>query len=403
MTCLVCGTSGVTQQLDVGEHPVSSFFLQERNAPERKFRLMLGQCGTCGTIQLMQPVPHEALVAPYDWLFAREPEGHLDTVVSQIVDLPGVTPESVIGALTSKDDTTIDRFKRLGFNHTWRVELDRDLGVRNPAANIETVQKLTTPSRMATIAARRGLADILIVRHIMEHAEDLRAFIEGIAALVKPGGILMVEVPDCSTSLRLHDYSMIWEEHSLYLTPETFAPLLEIGGFEGIRADIYPLPFENSLVQLARKTKVPGPINVRASARAEVGLLAQYAKNFEPTRRELRAKLERIRAERGPIALFGAGHLACAFASFMDVADLIDFVADDTPQKQNKFLPGSRLPIVPSAALIERGIKLCLLALSISNEDAVIGRNAEFTKTGGLFRSIFKASPRSIFADKALV
>lgn len=397
MGCLVCGSNAVAQQLDVGEHPVSSFFLEERNAAERNFALALGQCETCGTIQSMQPVPHEALVPPYDWLFAREPEGHLDTVVSQIVELPGVNKESVIGALTSKDDTTVDRFKHLGFHHTWRVELDRDLGISNPAANIETVQKLTTPTRMAAIAARRGPADILIVRHIMEHAEDLHAFVQGIAALVKPGGILMVEVPDCSTSLRLRDYCMIWEEHSLYLTPETFAPLLEIGGFDAIRTDVYPLPFENSLVQLARKNKSPGPISVPPSARAQIGLLAQYAKEYEPTRRELRARLERVRAEQGLIALFGAGHLACAFVNFMGVADLIDFIADDTPQKQDKFLPGSRLPIVPSAALIERGIKLCLLALSITNEDAVIGRNAEFVKTGGQFRSIFKASPRSVF------
>ena len=59
--------------------------------------------------------------------------------------------------------------------------LDGDLGVKNPAANIETVQKLTTPERMSAIAARRGAADVLIVRHIMEHAEDLHAFIHGIA------------------------------------------------------------------------------------------------------------------------------------------------------------------------------------------------------------------------------
>ena len=400
MVCLVCGSPEVVERLDVGSHPVSSFFLKEANAPERNFRLALGQCEACATIQIMQPVPHDALVPPYDWLFAREPEEHLDGVVDQIVALPGVTTDSVIGALTSKDDTTVDRFTRKGFKHSWRVTLDGDLGVTNPAANIETVQKLTTPERMSAIAARRGAADVLIVRHIMEHAEDLHAFIHGIAALVKPGGIIMVEVPDCTTSLRLNDYCMVWEEHSLFLTPETFAPLLTIGGFEPIRTDIYPLPFENSLVQLARKTGGPGPVRITDAARAQTGWLARYADAYEPARKELRARLERVRAEKGPIALFGAGHLACAFANFMGVTDLIDFVADDTPQKQNKFLPGARLPILPSAALAERKIALCLLALSINNENAVIGRNEAFTRTGGTFRSIFRASPRSVFAGE---
>jgi hypothetical protein len=382
----------------MGRHPVSSFFLQAADAPERDFRLALGQCENCGTIQSTELVPHDALVPPYDWLFAREPEGHLDGVVEQIIALPGVTTDSVIGALTSKDDTTVVRFVRKGFKNHWRVKLDEDLGIKNPAANIETVQKLTTPERMGAIAARHGLADVLFVRHIMEHAEDLQAFIHGIAAMVKPGGIIMVEVPDCTPSLTLNDYCMVWEEHSLYLTPETFTPLLTMGGFEPIRTGIYPLPFENSLVQIARKTGKPGPVRIDAAAKAQNGLLAKYAEAYEPARRELRAMLERARREKGPIALFGAGHLACAFANFMRVADLIDFVADDTPQKQNKFLPGARLPILPSAALVDRGTKLCLLALSIGNEDNVIGRNEAFVRAGGTFRSIFRASLRSIFA-----
>lgn len=401
MPCLVCKSEAVIERLDVGQHPVSSFFLKEVNAPERNFRLALGQCEACGTIQIMKAVPHDALVPPYDWLFAREPEEHLDTVVDQIVALPGVGPDCVIGALTSKDDTTVDRFARKGFKKTWRVKLDEDLGVTNPAANIETVQKLTAPDRMAAIAAKRGAADVLIVRHIMEHAEDLHAFIQGLAALVKPGGILMLEVPDCTKSLELNDYCMVWEEHSLYLTPETFAPLSTIGGFEAIRTDVYPLPFENSLVHLARKTGKPAPVAINPAARAQGGMLKRYADAYEPSRRSIRAALERVRAEKGPIALFGAGHLACAFANFMGVADLIEFVADDTPQKQGKFLPGARLPILPSAALVERKVALCLLALSINNENAVIGRNEAFVRGGGVFRSIFRTSPRSVFSGTA--
>lgn len=400
MACLVCGAQAVTPALDVGSHPVASFFLPAEDTPEHAVHLALGQCGTCGTIQLMQPVSYEMLVAPYDWLSAREPEEHLDQVVENILALPGVTTNSVIGALTAKDDTTIDRFRRKGFERTWRVTLDGDLGVTNPNAGIETVQKLTTPARMAMIAARRGPADVLIVRHILEHAENLQDFVGGIASLVKPGGIVMVEIPDCTNSLRLHDYCMPWEEHSLYFTPETFAPVLTMGGFEPIRTDVFPLPFENSIVQLAKKIGEPGPIKLASGSLAgQSAMFASYGIDFEPTRRSIREKLADFRREKGPIALFGAGHLACAFANFLDLADLIEFVADDTPQKQQKFLPGARLPILPSSALVERGIGLCLLALSVSSEDRVIERNSTFAARGGKFASILRASPRSVFAQ----
>ena len=129
MTCLACGSASVVERLDVGRHPVATFYLEKADAPERNFRLAVGQCQTCGTMQSTQIVPHDALIPPYDWLFAREPEEHLDQVVDQIVALPGVTTGSVIGALTYKDDTTVERFRRKGFHKTWRVKLDEDLGV----------------------------------------------------------------------------------------------------------------------------------------------------------------------------------------------------------------------------------------------------------------------------------
>ncbi len=395
-SCQVCRSSRVRPQLDVGAHPVSSYFLPRRDAPEAAHRMVLAQCEDCGTIQLTQPVPHTALVPPYDWLFAREPEEHLDEVVDRLCALPGLTQAGRVAGLTSKDDTTLDRFRRRGFGQVWRVSVTEDLGVTNPCANYETVQRMTEPARMARIAeAHGGPVDLLIVRHIIEHAEDLQAFVEGLAALVRPGGYVMVEAPDCTTSLRLRDYAMVWEEHSLYFTPATYRPILEWGGFERVHEALYPLPFENCMVLVARKAGAPRTPRPDPAGQTEVGLLADYAAGFGPTTEALRRALEAERRQ-GPLALFGAGHLACAFVNFHGLADLFDFVADDTPQKQGLFLPGARLPILPSEELARRRVRLCLLALSIGNEDRVIARNEAFTAAGGRFLSVFAASPRSV-------
>lgn len=399
MACMVCGENCVQEHLDVGSHPVATFFLKERNAPEQNHSLRLGQCEHCGTIQLMQPVPHTALVAPYDWIFSREPEEHLDVAVEKLRALPGINSDSVIAGLSYKDDSTVERFAKFGFNNRWRVDLKADLGAEDPTANIETVQKYTTPERLKAVAAKRGQADILIVRHIIEHAEHLSDFINGCAELVKPGGYIMMECPDCTRNLDLADYAMVWEEHSIYFTPATFEHVMSTAGFEASGLDIYPLPFENCLVMVARKTGTPGPLFVSEAAKSERGWLKRYNDRFAPTSAQLRQSLTKVRNEEGPIAIFGAGHLACAFVLFHGLTDLIDCVVDDTPQKQNLFLPGARLPILPSSALVERGVKLCLFAVSPNSEDKIVANNAAFTQSGGRFGSILAASKRSIRTD----
>lgn len=396
MSCLVCGADSVVEHIDVGQFPIASIFMSKRDGAPPKFRIAAGQCAECGTIQLMSPVPYQALL-PSTFIPSREPEGHLDTVVDSILALAHLTPDSRIGALTYKDDTMVERFRKKGFERTWRLRLKEDLGIEHPAANIETIQCRTTPERMREVAERIGQADLLIVRHITEHAENIQSFIKGLSELVAPGGLLMLEVPDCTASLNLRDYCMLWEEHSLYLTPETFKQLVSMGGFEPIRLDTYELPFENCLVLLSRKTGEAGSLRVSDAARAQSGLLKGYADAYEPARRELRRKLQEFRATKGPIAMFGAGHIAHAFLNYMGVADLVEFVADDTPEKQRKYLSGAGVEIVPSSELVSRNIKLCLLALSITNEDTIIGRNSAFVQAGGQFRSVFRASGRSIF------
>lgn len=399
MTCLVCGSTEVAAHLDVGEHPVASFFLEDLHQTETPYSLVLGQCSNCGTVQLMQPVPDHALVPPYDALFAREPEEHLDHAVEHIIKTGELTPDSVIGGLTYKDDSTIERFQRQGFETTWRLDLRVDFGLTDSAKSIETVQKLVCPELMSAIVLHHPPADLLVVRHITEHTEDLRAFMAGLSKLVKPNGLLMLEIPDCSSSLSLQDYCMIWEEHSLYFTPETFSLVPALGGFMPLWLNNYKRPFENTLVLLARRAGDPEPPVVSEAAKAQVGWLESYGSGYSSTKKQLRLDLQSFRDTHGPIALFGAGHLAHAFSNFMDVSDLIEFVADDTPQKQGKFLPGARLPILPSSELVSRGIKLCLLALSINSEQVVMERNSLFLESGGTFRSILRASPRSVFTS----
>lgn len=398
--CILCEAPGVRVDLSLGTHPVSTHFPARPDAPERRRPLALGRCKACGVVQLVPPWPAELLRAPYTWITAREPESHLDTVVATILDRLRPAPDTVIAGLTVKDDTTLDRFRHLGFGRVWRVDPATDLGIDDPRAGLETIQMRITPERMAEVAARRGPVDLLVARHILEHAEDPGRFVRGLAALVRPGGVVMVECPDSLANMARHDHTMAWEEHTLYLTPHSFRTLLRPGGFQALDVAVHPFPYENSLVLIARHDPAGGEATPALAEPEEADLFARFCEGLEERAAAFRRRLERER-EAGPIALYGAGHLACAFVNHYGLADCIDLVVDDTPQKQGLFLPGARLPIVASDQLAARHVQLCLLCLSVEVEDKVIARHDAFLAHGGRFASIFPGSRRFLLAGAA--
>lgn len=401
--CRICGTKSVIKLLDFGKQPICNRFLASPADEEYLHPIVIRQCNACGLIQINNPVPSAELLPHYDWISYTEPEVHLDQLVEIISNLPGLTKESIICGISFKDDSTLARLKKQGFKNTWRINPESDLGICDYRAGVETIQDYLTPGAADMIVDKYGKSDVVIVRHILEHTHDTSRFTRAIKQLVNPKGYIVLEVPDCTRAFENYDYTALWEEHLLYFTPQTFRRYFAFGGFSLLRLECYPYPFENSLVAIAQLQE-----NITPSFPSE-GILeiekhrAQaYFQGLPKVRTRLKRLLWEYQQNQGKIALFGAGHLACAFINLLCLKDNIEFVVDDNSNKQGLFMPGSRLPIRPSGALVKDNIKLCLLSLSLQSEDKVIQNNGSFREHRGTFLSIFPASKYALYKFEQL-
>jgi len=388
--CRVCEQLSVRTHLGFGPQAIRNRFLRSIEEPEFTHPLSLGCCSTCGTVQLLDPPPVDQVRPQFEWISYNEPERHLDGLVELLLQLPGITPDSTFAGLTYKDDSTLTRLKRCGYANTWRPDICNDLGIEAPFAGIESVQAMLTPARAQTLAAKFGRPDVLLVRHVLEHTHDTQAALEWATNLVKPGGYVVFEVPDTVRALERLDYTTVWEEHTLYFTPTTLHACIARGGFEVLGVETYPYTLENSLVVIARSASPrqrPTPNDIAGMARAD-RFVSEYQRIRERTRNLLR--------ERGRVALLGAGHLTGAFLNLYGLAEHVEFVADDNPNKHGLFMPGSRLPILPSSELVNRDIDLCLMTVRPEIEDAVAAKNIAFTNRGGVLASVFPDSPYSL-------
>ncbi|MEA5523389.1 hypothetical protein, partial [Limnoraphis robusta] len=156
---------------DFGLQPVSNRFL-EANGKDKvpQFPLGLVINKDSGLIHLDKPFPIDELKPRYDWLTCFEPEDHLDNMVETIIKLPGISEDSVFGAYSFKDDSTLRRLEKKGFSNTWRIDPDKDLGVKDKCANVETYQMHLSEDSANKIIETYGKADVIIVRHVIEHS-----------------------------------------------------------------------------------------------------------------------------------------------------------------------------------------------------------------------------------------
>lgn len=389
--CIGCGAVAVEVLMDLGPQPPSNRFLRPGEASEERHPLVLGQCQGCALLQLIQPMPIEMVRSRFEWITYNEPEGHLDRLVERLTRLPGLTREATILGVTYKDDSTLARFNRLGFPRTHRIDPAAELGIGDPRASLETIQGALTPTRADALAARHGKADVVLVRHILEHAHDPAAFLAACERVARPSGWLVFEMPDSRKFLDAGDQCFVWEEHIAYFTPATFAGHCVRAGFGDVEVIVYPYPLEDSLIGIVRnERKEARPPSVDT---AEIARGHRFRSQAIERRAGWRAALGRMRREGRRVAVFGAGHLAAKFINFNEVADLVECVIDDNPHKQQLRMPGSRLPVVGSAALENGTVDLCLLSLSPESEQRVLEAKKAFRDRGGEFRSIFALSP----------
>lgn len=401
-SCRVCAHDGVLL-LDFGLQPICHRFLTSPHEPELKHPLRLGQCRNCGLLQLIEPIAAKHL-KPTGPLRYTEPELHLDEVARQISTLPGINENSPVCGLTTKDQSTLKRLDTMGFRRTKCLDASRELGIQDPCASIETIQHHIADGVLQNRLDSQHQFQVVIVRHILEHAHKMDRFIAGVRSLLTASGYLVIEVPDFSISLLAGDYSTIWEEHVVYFTQTTLLSALDRWGLDVQHMQIHSYVPEDSLVVIVRARDDADRSLSRVfpfTVLQELALGHQYAGQLPAVRQRWRELLKGERDAGRKVALLGAGHLGITFLNLTDLAGDVDFVLDDDPAKCGKYAPGSHHRVSSSAVLYEQPITLCLLSVSPDGEQSVLRRHQEFLNRGGRFRSIFPTSGLACFHDTA--
>ena len=176
--------------------------------------------------------------------------------------------------------------------------------------------------------------DAFFILNFLEHLPRPTATLAGIANLLAPEAVGLVEVPNFDMVLRTKLFAEFIADHLFYFTKETLATTLRLGGFE--------------VLDCTRSVARLHDFCYREEEEAALDL-SPFREQMTQLRAGIESYLRRFAA--GRVAVWGAGHQALALIALLGLAERIAYVVDSAPFKQGKFTPATHVPIVSPETL----------------------------------------------------
>jgi SAM-dependent methyltransferase len=357
--CRLCGETLTETFVDLGMSPLCESYLRsdQLDARESFYPLHVRICTACLLVQVPAYVGGEDIFSDYAYFSSYSDSwvAHAKRYADAMVDHLGLGPESLVTEVASNDGYLLQHFVARG------VPV---LGVE-PAANIAEVARgkgIRTETRFlgadsgAELASRYGRADLVVGNNVYAHVPDLVGFTAGLAALVKPDGLITLEFPHLLRLIEGRQYDTIYHEHYQYLSLLTATRALATSDLAVV--DVEELPTHGGSLRVhARPAAAAGEPSASVKAvldeEAEAGLHTRdghrgFAEAVFQIKRDLLEFLLAARAEGRTVVGYGAPGKGNTLLNHCGIrSDLLAYTVDRSPYKQGMFLPGTHIPIYP--------------------------------------------------------
>ena len=249
---------------------------------------------------------------------------------------------------------------------------------------LDTAQKL---------AAEGWGADLLIGNNVLAHVPDINDFVGGMPLVLKSEGVITLEFPHLLNLVAKNQFDTIYHEHYSYLSLIALKPIFGRAGLRIFDIDketthggslrLYVCHSSASYIEADVVAAVVA--EERAAGLADSKRFDAFAKRVVATKRELLTFLIDAKSRGKSVAAYGAAAKGSTLLNYCGIrSDMVDFVADKSPAKQGRLLPGSRIPIVSPEA-IDRAKPDYLLVLPWNIKDEVMDQMAHIRDWGGQF------------------
>ena len=363
--CRICGASDVPFFLDLGQAPFTDDFVTpEAAGSEFSSALRVAVCRSCWTAQTR----HDVDVTDYyrDYRYSVAASGFAQRFMARLaqetLDRYGFATGARVIEVGSGDGAQLAHFQQRGAR-VLGFEPSADLCAVSRAEGVPVAECLFMAETVAEIPRELRPADVVLLTYTFDHLPEPLTFLEAVRTVLEPRrGVLVIEVHDLEQIMERRETCLFEHEHSIYLTSDSFARLLDRAGFELLTTELLPAGERrgNSLLVVAapkgteHAADPPRPLG-RDYCTWET--YADFGEDVERSHAALRAWVRGRRAAGETVAGWGAGGRGVMTLAYtgLDAAD-VDYLVDRNPHAHGHVAPGSHVPVVAPEHLADNPV-----------------------------------------------
>ena len=355
--------------LNLGKQPIANGFLDSTKDFENEFFYILsvGYDIDTGLITQMEYVDKERMFNDnyaYRGSMSKTMRTHFEKVSKSLKkDLDSNPKVLEIG---SNDGVFLKNWCQY---NTFAVEPCGNFAEETNNMGYKTYPEFWNMETSNKILEEQYAMDLVFAANCMCHISDLDEAFSAVGNILTPDGGFVFEDPSAVNMITLNSYDQIYDEHPHIFSVIALQKILERNGLSIVRVDNLSVHGGSNRIWAKRTGDAVADETVKNNIDFEkiMGLddihtFRRFADRVEESKNDLKRFLVRCADQNKKVISYGATSKSTTVFNYCDIGtDLIQYITDTTPEKQNKYSPGTHIPIVSSEGNFDDSIDFAFL------------------------------------------
>jgi len=367
--CRSCGNTKLKRVLSLGYQPLANNLLKKRSEKTELYPLEMNYCDKCHNCQLSVAVDPKKMFSNYLYTSSTSKifRNHfIEASKKYIKDFKLKPKKSYIIDIGSNDGVALKPFIDLNFKKVLGIEPAKNLAKLANKNKIKTLNAFLTEKNIKKIKKN---ADLILASNVFAHSDNLDEMATCMIKLLNKTGTIVIEVQYLMNTLKDLTFDNIYHEHYNYWSLTSlinFFKKYKVKIFKAEKIDTHGGSLR-IYISKNKKTKIDQSVNKILKEEEKFGIknyktYKLFGEKVYKIRENVLKNINKIKQKEKLLVGYGAPAKATTALNFFGITNQIEYIVEDNKLKNNKFVPGVKIPIISKDKITKKPSCIIVLA-----------------------------------------